>query len=207
MDAILKMIIMRATGFLLVIFILLIGCKEETAFDKYKRQVKQELAGNKRADSIFFGIYLGMKEKDFFMHCWEMNKKGIFTDGTDGRGNMYILYKLKELKYPATMNFYPAFNDSSIKSMRVLYQYEGWVPWNKSMNSDSLLPEVLAMYKKWYSYGNEFIEMNDKKKGPLYAKVDGNRRITITKADDVQVKVEFTDMLVENKMKNKDAVQ
>ena len=105
------------------------------------------------------------------------------------------------------MNFYPAFNDSSIKSMRVLYQYEGWVPWNKSMNSDSLLPDVLSMYKKWYSSGNEFIGMNDKKKGPLYAKVDGNRRITITKADDVQVKVEFTDMLVENKMKNKDAVQ
>jgi len=199
---------MKITGFLLLTFMLLIGCKQETGFDKYKRQARQELASNKRVDSIFFGIYLGMPGKDFFMHCWEMNKRGIFTDGTDGKGNMYILYKLtKELKYPASMNFYPAFNDSTIKSMKVLYQYEGWVPWNKSMNSDSLLPDVLSMYKKWYGSGNEFIEMDDKIKGPLYAKVDGNRRITITKADEVQVKVEFTDMLVENKTKNKDAVQ
>jgi len=149
-----------------------------------------------------------MGKKDFFMHCWEMNKKGVFTDGTDGRGSMYILYKLnKGLKYPAAMNFYPAFNDSIIKSMKVLYQYEGWGPWNKFMSADSLLPDVLAMYKKWYRSGNEFIEMNDEKKGPLYAKVDGNRRITITKGDDVQVKVEFTDMLVENKLGKKDAAQ
>jgi hypothetical protein len=198
---------MRVTGFLLVILIMLVGCKPESGFDKYKKQAKQEMASNKRADSIFFGIYLGMPGKDFFTHCWNMNKKGIFTDGTDGKGNMYILYKLpKELKYPAAMNFYPAFEDSVIKSMRVFYQYEGWVPWNKSLSADSLLPHVVSMYKKWYP-GNDFIEMNDKIKGPLYAKVDGNRRITIAKSDDVQVKVEFTDMLVENKMKDKHAVQ
>ena len=139
---------MKITGFLLGIFILLIGCKQETAFDKYKRQAKQELASNKRVDSIFFGIYLGMVKKEFFTHCWEMNKKGIFTDGTDGRGNMFILYKLgKELKYPASMNFYPDFNDSTIKGMKVLYQYEGWGQWNKHMSEDSLLPDVLSMYK------------------------------------------------------------
>ena len=199
---------MRAAGLLSLLFILLIGCKQDTAFDKYKRQAKQELASNKRVDSIFFGIYLGMGKKDFYMHCWEMNKKGIFTDGTDGRGNMFILYKLpKELKYPASMNFFPDFNDSTIKSMKVLYQYEGWGPWNKHMSADSLLPDVLSMYKRWYSSGNDFIEMDDKIKGPLYAKVDGNRRITITKADDVQVKVEFNDMLVENKTGKKDAAQ
>jgi hypothetical protein len=199
---------MRAAGCLLVIFIMLIGCKQETGFDKYKKQAKLELASNKRVDSIFFGIYLGMVKKDFFMYCWEMNKKGIFTDGTDGRGNMFILYKPGiKLKYPASMNFYPDFHDSTIYKMRVLYQYEGWGPWNKHMTADSLLPDVLSTYKKWYSSGNEFIEMNDDKKGRLYAKVDGNRRIVITKADDVQVKVEFTDMLVENKMKNKDAAQ
>jgi len=33
---------MKITGFLLVIFILLIGCKQETGFDKYKRQARQE---------------------------------------------------------------------------------------------------------------------------------------------------------------------
>ena len=35
-------------------------------------------------------------------------------------GNMSVLYKLdKELKHPASMNFYPDFNDSTICKMRV----------------------------------------------------------------------------------------
>ena len=73
-------------------------------------------------------------------------------------GNMTVLYKLdKELKYPASMNFYPDFNDSTIWKMRVHFHYDGWGPWNKHMAADSLLPDVLSMYKKWYSEGNSFI--------------------------------------------------
>jgi hypothetical protein len=60
------------------------------------------------------------------------DKKGIFTDGNDATGNMTVLYKLpKELKYPASMNFFPDFQDSSIWKMRVDFRYDGWVPWNK----------------------------------------------------------------------------
>ena len=89
-----------------------------------------------------------------------MNKKGIFSDGT---GNNYVLYKLdKELKFPASMNFYPDFNDSTIWRMRVNYQYDGWSPWNKQMAADSLLPDVFKMYKNWYNDGNSFIQINDK---------------------------------------------
>ena len=64
----------------------LIACSEDSDMDKYNKLVKKELASNKRVDSIFFGIYFGMTQKNFFMHCWEMNKKGIFTDGNDGTG-------------------------------------------------------------------------------------------------------------------------
>jgi hypothetical protein len=192
----------KAAASVLIILFMLAACSGDRGMDKYNSLVKKELAGNKRVDSIFFGFYFGMSRKNFFAHCWEMNKKGIFSDGNDGLGNMYVLYKLgKELKYPAAMNFYPDFHDSTIYRMRVTIQYEGWAPWNRPLYADSLLPDVLSMYKKWYSDGNAFIQISDQKKGVIYVKVDGNRRITIGKYNDMLVKVDYADMLVEKKMK------
>ena len=196
---------MKTAVSVFIVLFMLIACSQDSDMDKYNRLIKKELAANKRVDSIFFGIHFGMIQKKFFAHCWEMNKKGIFTDGHDGRGNMNVLYKLgKELKYPASMNFYPDFNDSTIWRMRVLFHYDGWGPWNKYMAADSLLPDVLSMYKKWYSDGNSFIQINDKTRGTLYVKLDGNRKIVIGKYDDVLVKAEYVDMLIE-KLKGKNA--
>jgi hypothetical protein len=59
----------------------------------------------------------------------------------------------------------------------------------KGLGADSLLPDVLAMYKKWYNDGNPFIQVDDEKKGTVYVKVDGNRRITMKKYDDVFVRL------------------
>src|SRR5215212_2617028 len=80
------------------------ACSPGNAENRYAELVKSELASGKRNDSIFFGIRLGMAGKDFFTYCWEMNKKGLFTDG---KSNTAVLYKLNksELKYPASMNF------------------------------------------------------------------------------------------------------
>lgn len=189
---------MKTAGCVFIILCMLIGCSEDSEMDKYNTLAKKELASNKKVDSIFLGIHFGMTQEKFFAYCWEMNKKGIFTDGNDGMGNMTVLYKLnKELKYPASMNFYPDFNGSIIWRMRANFQYDGWGPWTKHMTADSLLPDVLSLYKKWYNDGNSFIQINDKTRGILYVKVDGNRRITIGKYDDVLVKVEYTDMLAE----------
>ena len=190
---------MKTIGSIFIILFMLMACLGDRNIDKYNRLVKKELASNKRVDSIFFGIHFGMTRKNFFSHCWELNKKGIFRDGTN---NMYVLYKLdKELKYPAEMNFYPDFYDSTICKMRVTIQYNAWAPWNKLLYADSLLPDVLTMYKKWYRDGNSFIEINDEEKGIIYVKVDGNRRITIGKYNDMLVKVDYTDLLVEKQIK------
>ncbi|MGK2862616.1 MAG: hypothetical protein ACSLE0_11830 [Chitinophagaceae bacterium] len=194
---------MKTAGSVFIILFMLIACSEDSDMDGYNSLVKMELASNKKVDSIFFGFHFGMTQKDFYKYCWEMNKKGIFTDGTQ---NMHVLYKLdKELKFPASMNFFPDFHDSTIWNMRVNYQYDGWMPWNKALGADSLLQDVLVMYKKWYSEGNSFIQMNDKENGLLYVKVDGNRRIRIRKSDDVAVKVDITDIPVEKLIKKKDA--
>jgi hypothetical protein len=185
-----------------IVLLILMACSGDRDMDKYNSLVKKELATNKRVDSIFFGIHFGMTQKNFFAYCWGMNKKGVFTDGDDNMGNMYVLYKLeKELKYPAALNFYPDFKDSSIWRMRVNIQYDAWAPWNKQMFADSLLPDVLTMYKKWYSDGNSFIQINDPKRGVIYVKVDGNRRITIGKYNDMLVKIDYTDLLVEKQLK------
>jgi len=182
----------------IIVFLLFVACSGDRSMDKYNRLVKKELASNKHVDSIFFGFHFGMKQKDFFMHCWEMNQKGMLTDGNSIGGEMYVLYKLKnDLKHQASLNFFPEFKDSIIWKMKAEIKYDGWMPWNKSLSADSLLPAVLEMYKKWYSDGNPFMQINDEKKGTVYVKVDGNRRITIKKHDDVYVKADFTDMLVE----------
>lgn len=183
---------------------LLYACRN-SGIQEYDQMVKKELASGKHVDSLFFGMYFGMSSKTFFSYCWDMNKKGVFTDGTN---NMAVLYMMnhQELKYPASMNFYPDFFENKIYKMRVAYQYAGWAPWNKPLYSDSLEPDILKLYRRWYPEGNPFIQIQDKKKGTIYVKVDGNRRITIGKYDDMQIKVDFTDLLVEPK-KNAEPVK
>ena len=175
------------------------GCKR-SGIEEYNHLKSKELSSGKRVDSLFFGIYFGMTSKQFFSHCWEMNKKGIFTDGLN---NTAVLYKLNngELKHSASMNFYPVFKDNRITEMKANFQYDGWAPWNKQMFSDSLINDVLSLFNKWYAEGNKFIRIDDEKKGTIYVKVDGNRRITIGRYDDMQVKVNYTDLLEEQKIK------
>ena len=167
--------------------------------EQYNRLVKKELAKGNRSDSLFLGIHFGMTNKEFYGHCWELNKKGILTDGNN---NSAVLYKLrKDLRFPASMNFYPDFYENRIAVMRAEFHYDAWAPWNKAQFSDSLLPDVLKLYKKWYPGGNDFIAITDKTKGTIYVKVDGNRRITIGRFNDMLVKVDYTDLIIEEKLK------
>lgn len=170
-----------------------------TPKDEYSRLVKKELAKGIRKDSLFLGINFGMTSKEFFGYCWELNKKGILTDGSN---NTMVLYKMDSaLKYPASMNFYPDFHENKIFHMRVTFQYNAWAPWNKAQFSDSLLPDVLRLYHQWYPAGNPFIEMKDSTKGTIYVKVDGNRRIIVGRQDDMIVRADYTDLLIEKKLK------
>ncbi|MEO6631310.1 MAG: hypothetical protein ABIN13_06290 [Mucilaginibacter sp.] len=164
---------------------------------KYNQLVKDELSRGVRKDTLFQGIKLGMTSKEFYAHCWEMNKKGVFFAGS---GNMTVLYKLsKELKYPASMDFYPDFRQGRIYKMRVTFGYDAFAPWNKQMFADSLQLDVLNMLKKWYK-DKDFITMKDSTKGTIFVQVDGNRRIIIGKFNDAHVKVDYTDLLADEKI-------
>ncbi len=180
---------------LLISGFIISGC---TPRAKYERRLKHELASGVRYDSLFLGLYFGMPEKDFYLHCWKLNKKGLIRQGDN---NTTVLYETRdELKAPATMEFYPKFTNGKISEMPVNFKYKGWSPWNKDLSSDKLELDVLKWYEK--TYGKGFIEVKHPLHGTAYVKIDGNRRITIFKQDDWQVWAVFTDMLVKKKWNN-----
>ena len=185
---------------LFIVGLLYCGCMRQDSSAKYDQLVKSELAGGKRADSIFWGIHFGMTGKEFFAYCWEMNKKGLFTDG---ESNTAVLYRLdnNELNYPASMNFYPDFNNNRITKMGATFKYDGWAPWNKQMFSNKLLTDVLHLYQKWYPTGNSFQEIKKPGKNTIYVKVDGNRRIILGIQNDMSVKADYTDLGVGKQFK------
>ncbi len=182
------------------IFLLIIevGCSNDN-FKTYKELEDKEVASGKHKDSLFMGIYLGMPSKDFYVHCWELNKQGLFTDGANNTSVLYH-FKKDELKYLASMNFYPDFHNDKIYKMRATLNYDAWAPWNKNMGADSLLQNILVLFKTWYPNGNPFITIRDEKRGTIYVKIDGNRRITVGKYDDIRVKVDYTDVSIERSL-------
>lgn len=171
--------------------------------DKYHSLVKHERESNKKVNNIFFGISLGMSSKDFYLHCWDMNKKGLFTDGMN---NTSVLYTLdhNELKSQASMWFYPEFTGNGrIYKMWTKFQYKGWMPWNKQLGADSLLTDVLKLYRKWYPSGNPFMSIRMPEKGIVYVKVDGNRQIILSRNDDVEVRADYLDLDVPDQTQKK----
>ncbi len=183
---------------LLIAGIIYTGCTPKARYD---RKLKQELASGVRYDSLFMGLYLGMPDKDFYTHCWNLNRRGLIRQGTTNRT---VEYRTKnELKYPGIMDFYPKFIEGKIAEMPVRFVYAGWAPWNKELTSDKLQSDVLSWYEK--IYGNDFMRVENSEKGVAYVKIDGNRRISIYKEDELHVWAVFTDMLVEKELKDSSA--
>ena len=183
-------------GWGLLLLILIASCQQKS---EYHRLVEQELAIGERQDSLFLGIYLGMRSQEFFDHCWKLNKKRLIDQ--DG-GKLPIQYELKDaLKASGKMNFYPTFHEGIIYEMPTTFTYHGWSPWNKSLQADSLQVDVLRLMKEWYGEG--FIDVKHPTGAVAHVKVDRNRRITIytEPLQDQEVKVVFTDLIKEKELK------
>jgi len=158
---------------------------------RYERRLEKELASGIRYDSLFMGLSFGLSSEEFYEICWGLNKDSIVKQGS---ANMSVQYDINEdLKYPATMNFYPIFRENKIIEMPVRFIYNGWAPWNKELSASSLALDV----KHWYEdiYGKGFITVTHPMNGDAYTKIDGNRRITIYVENDLYVWAMFTDML------------
>ncbi len=151
----------------------------------------------KKYDSLFLGISLGMEKKAFFDHCWEYNRKRIFTHGPTNQNVEYVLET--ELNRPVSMRFYPTFHNDKIFEMPVTFSYAAWAPWAWETKSDSLFVRILPLFKKWY--GEDFKELDHPTMGKIYYKMDGKRRINLFIKDDQFVQAVFTDLKVEKEIK------
>jgi len=188
---------LRLIPILLISISLIIGCSQKS---KYDRKLKQELASGVRNDSLFMGFYFGMAQKEFYTRCWKLNQQGLIKQGLR---NTTVEYKTKdELKYPATMDFYPEFAQMKIFEMPVRFVYDGWAPWNTKLGADSLQVQVLKWYEK--QYGDDFMEVKHATRGIAYVQLKGNRRISIFKENDTYVWAIFTNMLADRALKDKD---
>lgn len=156
---------------------------------EYEKMRSRELASGVRQDSIFFGLYMGMPSEDFFARCLELNRQHILTNNAGGRK---VQCYLKGEKPQIVMTFYPNFKGNQIAEMPVEFYYPSWSPWNKEYWSDKLLPKMVSIFERWYGKG--FIKMENKERGVIYVKIDGNRQIVIGIKDDQHVKANFTDL-------------
>jgi hypothetical protein len=187
--------ILHFIAFVIIFSSFISGCTPKA---RYERRLKHELATGVRYDSLFMGLYLGMPEKDFYTHCWKLNKRGLIRQGSN---NTTVEYQMRnELKYPATMNFYPSFIDNRIAEMPVKFAYSGWAPWNQKLSSDSLQVDVIKWFEK--KYGNHFMKIDHPDRGSAYIKLNGNRRVTVFKQNDMNVWAIFSDMSVVKEMNN-----
>ena len=183
-------------GILLVSSIFVLSCEQKS---DYHRMVERELASGVRQDSLFFGLYLGMTSKDFYTHCWELNKQGLIRQGAS---NTSVYYRIDDFKYPAGMDFYPVFYKDKIVSMPIMFTYDGWAPWNRRLFAEHLKKEVLVLMEEWYGPGFLEIENPDPigLRGNAFVKVDGNRRISVYNLDDTIVRVDIVDLLAKREM-------
>ena len=173
-------------GSLLLIFGVLLSCEK----------FRGSASSGENTDSLFLGISFGMERKAFYDYCWQQNKKKLFTHGPS---NEAVEYKLAALGQPVAMRFYPSFHEDKIFEMPVTFNYEAWAPWNREYWSDSLLVDMLPVFKKWY--GEDFKKLDHPTMGTVYYKIDGKRRINLFRKDDQFVQAVFTDLEVERKLK------
>ena len=158
---------------------------------------KLDRKNESKYDSLFLGISLGMGKKEFYDHCWEYNRRKIFTHGPT---NQNVEYRLAtELNSPVTMRFYPTFENDKIYEMPVTFTYDSWAPWAPQFKADKLFVQMLPLFKKWY--GEDFKELNHPTQGKVYYKMDGKRRINLFLKDDQYVMAVFTDLKVEKELK------
>jgi hypothetical protein len=155
--------------------------------------------GKGEYDSLFLGMYFGMEKKAFYDYCWQMNKKKKFIHGPTNQNVEYRLENEPELDHPVYMRFYPFFYKDRIYQMPVTFTYEAWAPWNRPYHADSLIKKIVPMLKRWY--GGEFESKVSPKLGRVYARVEGNRRITVFVKDEQFVQVVLTDIPAETLLK------
>ncbi|PIF01061.1 MAG: hypothetical protein CR994_03190 [Maribacter sp.] len=149
---------------------------------EYTKTVDQEAEKGITKDSLILGMAFGDTRKTFFDKCWQLNNKGLVTQGPNNKSVQYTLSsnnKGQDLT-AIIMLFYGNFNENDIMTgMDLEFSYKAWSLWNDDMTSEKLLPVLKDTLMNWFP-GNNFIPIDpDKLNMDAHVKVDGNRQILI----------------------------
>ncbi len=162
----------------------------------YTKLVKAELSKGIREDSILFGIKFGDTRNEFFGTCFDLNKQRLVTHGPTNSSVQYVFYDSSVHSKATQMRllFYPSFDaEEKINNMNMELTYTGWAPWNRHLQSDSLMKKTQELLLDWYG-GNEFIIANvNATEVPV--KLDGNRRVLLYVKDAQSVMIQVQDIL------------
>jgi hypothetical protein len=171
------------------------SCQEERR-NSYMETEKAALATGIRLDTLFFGYYFGMSQKDFFAHSWDLNSKNILKNGTGAE----ILLHPQGFSKPVSMGFYPEFKEGKISTMPIRFHYDSWSPINPQFSPDSLMPEVIRIMGGWFGLTpKQFMWIKDAQNHrAVCVNVTGNRRIVLFKDDEMYVKVKISDLTAQN---------
>lgn len=174
---------------LLILLHILPSCQSE--YDKY---AKRELAKGIVYDSLILDMYMGQTQKEFFEHCWSLNKQQLISQGTGNRTAKYIDPEKENADNSRRkeMLFYGIFDqDNIMRGMEMTFHYLAWSPWNPEMHADQLVEELKLQYVREYG-PNPFVEIDLKNQQKAFVKIDGNRQIVIFAKNkkDVMVKIE-----------------
>ncbi|MGB5435460.1 MAG: hypothetical protein WBM98_06170 [Maribacter sp.] len=162
---------------------------------EYNKTVNREAEKGIAKDSLVLGMSFGDTRQSFYDQCWQLNNKGLVTQGPNNRSVQYLLSSNDADKNLTAINmlFYGSFNEYDFMTgMDMEFSYKAWSPWNDDMSSKKLLPVIKDTLMNWFP-GNDFIPIkSDKVKLETHVKVDGNRQILVYAKDikDVVVKIE-----------------
>src|SRR5688572_30401509 len=133
----------RVSYLLVVVTFLFYRCTDSPE-SQYKALEKAEVESGARYDSIFKGLYFGVKHQDFRDYCYHKNTvEHDFKMG--GPNTSWPESKLKdELSYPGAINFYPIFKEGVITEMNALVYYDNAVFKDGTFEKDSLLLDVVS---------------------------------------------------------------
>ncbi|PXX24009.1 hypothetical protein C7972_11760 [Arenibacter sp. ARW7G5Y1] len=170
---------------------LLESCNRKQSLDEI---IIHEKERGVKYDSLFHGLYFGMKMKSFYDHCFDMNQKGLFFQ--NGFNLEVIIKYEKEFSAPVDFVFFPKGPYQTIEKIEGSFMFQHWTPFTKEHSAAVLLEEVIDKMQEWYP-GRDFIQIDDPNDlwPYAYAKVDGNRKIVLYRSfDDQKVHAVFENL-------------
>lgn len=178
----------------LLLFLLALGLFLQACESEYSKTVKRELKSGVVHEDLILGMKLGQTQKEFYDHCWQLNKEKIVSQGPGNRFARHYMLLDSTAQDPEKIDmlFYGIFDEAKIMNgMHMKMSYTKWSPGRKEYQAAALLEDLKKKYKKEYG-GNPFLEIKIGKDVTAYAKVDGNRQILLypTSASEVTVKIQ-----------------